>query len=205
MSGLVKERYVWYNRSGVPKNVNIDTLNREECVKPVRKTNFTKTGCRAHVRFVRAYGSTEFSLLDFQDKQNHELLPPEYMHLSKKYRQLKYAEQLFIFNASNANIVPTKAHQLYSNIKGCEENVNGTVDDFRNWKRDLNVYINESDSQMLVNKMEERKKYVPGFSFEYKIQGSQLHLIFWADEVAKCNYKEFNDIMSFDATYRTNR
>ena len=109
LSGLVKERYVWCSRSGVPKNVNIDTLNREDCVKPVRKTNFTKTGCRAHVRFLRVYGSNEFSLLDFQDKHNHEFLPPEYMHLSKKNRQLKYAEQLFIFNASNANIGPTKA------------------------------------------------------------------------------------------------
>ena len=86
-----------------------------------------------------------------------------------------------------------------------KKNVNGTVDDFRNWKRDLNVYINESDYQMLVNKMEERKKYVPGFSFECKIQGSQLHSIFWVDEVAKCNYKEFSNIMSFDATYITNR
>ncbi|XP_071708510.1 protein FAR-RED IMPAIRED RESPONSE 1-like [Rutidosis leptorrhynchoides] len=53
--------------------------------------------------------------------------------------------------------------------------------------------------------MEERKKYVPGFSFEYKLEKSQLHFIFWADEVAKCNYKEFSDVISFDATYRTNR
>ncbi|XP_071704523.1 protein FAR1-RELATED SEQUENCE 2-like [Rutidosis leptorrhynchoides] len=75
----------------------------------------------------------------------------------------------------------------------------------RNWKRDLNVFINATDSQMLVNKMEERKKYVPGFSFEYKLEKSQLHSIFWADEVAKCNYKEFSDVISFDATYRTNR
>ncbi|XP_071714396.1 protein FAR1-RELATED SEQUENCE 2-like [Rutidosis leptorrhynchoides] len=74
-----------------------------------------------------------------------------------------------------------------------------------NWKRDLNVFINATDSQMLVNKMEERKKYVPGFSFEYKLEKSQLHSIFWADEVAKCNYKEFSDVISFDATYRTNR
>ncbi|XP_071714646.1 protein FAR1-RELATED SEQUENCE 5-like [Rutidosis leptorrhynchoides] len=87
---------------------------------------------------------------------------------------------------------------------GSEKNVHGTVTDFRNWKRDLNVFINASDSHILVNKMEEWKKYVPGFSFEYKLEKSQLHSIFWADEVAKCNYKELSDIISFDGTYRTN-
>ncbi|XP_071695201.1 protein FAR1-RELATED SEQUENCE 3-like [Rutidosis leptorrhynchoides] len=117
---------------------------------------------------------------------------------------MKYAEQLFVYHSSVLNIGPTKAYEVYSNMKGSEKNVHGTVTDFRNWRRDLNVFINASDSQMLVNKMEEQKKYVPGFSFEYKLEKSQLHSIFWADEVAKCNYKEFSDIISFDATYRTN-
>ncbi|XP_071713953.1 uncharacterized protein [Rutidosis leptorrhynchoides] len=118
---------------------------------------------------------------------------------------MNYAEQLFVYHSSVSNIGPTKAYEVYSNMKGSEKNVHGTVTDFRNWRRDLNVFIYVSDSQMLVNKMEERKKYVPGFSFEYKLEKSQLHSIFWADEVAKCNYKEFSDIISFDATYRTNR
>nr|GEZ81882.1 protein FAR1-related sequence 5-like [Tanacetum cinerariifolium] len=29
--------------------------------------------------------------------------------------------------------------------------------------------------------------------------------MFWADEVAKCNYKEFGDIVSFDATFNSNK
>ncbi|XP_071689265.1 protein FAR1-RELATED SEQUENCE 6-like [Rutidosis leptorrhynchoides] len=46
-----------------------------------------------------------------------------------------------------------------------------------------------------------RRKYV---LTEYKLEKSQLHSIFWANEVAKCKYKEFSDIISFDAMYRTN-
>lgn len=203
VSGLVKQKYYLCNRAGTPKNMSMDTLENGE--KPIRKSNMERTGCRALVRFDWIYGTMNFRLVDFQEKHNHQLLPAEYRHLSKKERQLKYAEQLFIYNASISNIGPTKAHQLYSNMKGCEQNVNGTVDDFRNWKRDLNVYISDSDSQMLVNKMEERKKYIPGFCFEYRVLDSQLHSIFWSDEVAQYNYKEFGDIISFDATYRTNR
>ncbi|XP_071739598.1 protein FAR1-RELATED SEQUENCE 6-like [Rutidosis leptorrhynchoides] len=83
---------------------------------------------------------------------------------------MKYAEQLFVYHSSVSNIGPTKVYEVYSNMKGSEKNVHGTVTDFRNWRRDLNVFINASDSQMLVNKMEEWKKYVPGFSFEYNMK-----------------------------------
>lgn len=199
-SGKIKQKYFICNRAGVPKKVSMDTL-----VNDTRRSSVESTGCRARVRFDWIYDTENFILADFQKHHNHEMIPQEYKHLSKKERKLKYAEQLFVYNASIANIGPTKAHQIYSNMKGSYEDVNGTVDDFRNWKRDLNVFINESDSQMLVNKMEERKKYIPGFSFEYKLEESELHSIFWADEVARVNYEEFSDIMSFDATYRTNR
>ncbi|GKC98107.1 zinc finger, SWIM-type containing protein [Tanacetum coccineum] len=65
--------------------------------------------------------------------------------------------------------------------------------------------LGESDAQMLINKMENRKKFVPNFTFHYLVENSELVAMFWADEVAKCNYKEFGDIISFDATFRTNK
>ena len=67
------------------------------------------------------------------------------------------------------------------------------------------MFIGESDAQMLINKMENRKMYVPNFTFQYKVENSELVAFFWVDEVAKCNYKEFGDIVSFDATFRCNK
>nr|GEU52149.1 protein FAR1-related sequence 5-like [Tanacetum cinerariifolium] len=63
----------------------------------------------------------------------------------------------------------------------------------------------ESDAQMLINKMENRKMYVPNFTFQCRVENSELVAMFWADEVAKCNYKEFGDIVSFDATFNSNK
>ncbi|GJW18643.1 zinc finger, SWIM-type containing protein [Tanacetum coccineum] len=37
------------------------------------------------------------------------------------------------------------------------------------------------------------------------VENSELVAMFWADEVDKCNYKEFGDIISFDATFQTNK
>ena len=33
----------------------------------------------------------------------------------------------------------------------------------------------------------------------------RLDALFWADDTSKLQYKEFGDVVSFDATFRTNR
>ena len=53
--------------------------------------------------------------------------------------------------------------------------------------------------------MSERKKYVPNFTFEAKLHGTQLNAIFWANESAKYNFSQFGDVVSVDATFNTNR
>ncbi|GKB53823.1 FAR1-related sequence 5-like protein [Tanacetum coccineum] len=111
-----------------------------------------------------------------------------------------YAE----IRATTNKIGATRAHNLLSSMKGGYEYVHGTTDDFKNHQRDVNVFIGESDAQMLINKMENRKMYVPNFTFQYKVENSEFVAMFWADEVAKCNYKEFGDIVSFDATFNSN-
>ncbi|GJY03950.1 FAR1-related sequence 5-like protein [Tanacetum coccineum] len=117
-------------------------------------------------------------------------------------------EKMFVVKALTMRLGATRAHNLYSKIskmKGGEPYVHGTSDDFKNHIRDVNAFIGESDAQMLIPKMENRKKFVPNFTFQYKVENSELVTMFWADEVDKCNYKEFEDIISFDATFRTNK
>nr|GEV35025.1 protein FAR1-related sequence 5-like [Tanacetum cinerariifolium] len=46
--------------------------------------------------------------------------------------------------------------------------------------------------------------YVSNLTFQYKVENNELVAMFWADEVSKCNYKEFGDIVSFDATFNSN-
>nr|GFB20798.1 protein FAR1-related sequence 5-like [Tanacetum cinerariifolium] len=63
----------------------------------------------------------------------------------------------------------------------------------------------DSDAQILIHKMENRKKHVSDFSFDYLVENAELSNIFWADEVSKYNYREFGDVVSFDATFKTNK
>ncbi|GKE29027.1 FAR1-related sequence 5-like protein, partial [Tanacetum coccineum] len=94
---------------------------------------------------------------------------------------------------------------IYCNKEGIPKGINvDTLDPEYSDKQKRNTTTHvtgESDAQMLINKMENRKMYVPNFTFQYRVENSELVAMFWADEVAKCNYKEFGDILSFDATF----
>ncbi|GKB53894.1 RNA-directed DNA polymerase, eukaryota, partial [Tanacetum coccineum] len=79
--------------------------------------------------------------------------------LSKAERKLTYNEQLFIIKA------------------------------FKNFTRGVNCFIGDSDAQMLITRMEQRQEFTKDFSFDYFVEDVELCGLFWADEVAKFNYK----------------
>nr|KAJ0198932.1 hypothetical protein LSAT_V11C600317850 [Lactuca sativa] len=71
--------------------------------------------------------------------------------------------------------------------------------------RDLNCFISGTNAHMLVDKMTNGTKNVPNFSFDFRVENKQLNAIFWTDKTSQINYKEFGDVVSFDATFRSNR
>ncbi|GJT34843.1 FAR1-related sequence 5-like protein [Tanacetum coccineum] len=204
-SGAVQYKYIYCNKEGVPKGINVDTLDLEYNDKQKRNTTTHVTGCKARIRLVRNTVNGRYKLEQFQPKHNHMLIPKEYKHFTKKQRKMNQSEKMFVVKAATNKIGVTHAHNLLCSMKGGYEYVHGTTGDFKNHQRDANVFIGESDTQMLINKMENRKMYVPNFTFQYRVEKSELVAMFWADEVAKCNYKEFGDIVSFDATFNNNK
>ncbi|GKC03713.1 FAR1-related sequence 5-like protein [Tanacetum coccineum] len=163
-SGLVRSKYVMCNREGVPKDININTLDLENSDKQVRNTRHRITDCKARIKVDLHPVSGKYAITKFVCKHNHQMILKHYKHLTKKQRKMTQAEKMFVFKASTMKLGATRAHNLYSS---------------------------ESDAQMLINKMENRKKFVPNFTFQYKVENSELVALFWADEVDKCNYKEF--------------
>ncbi|KAF5806235.1 putative MULE transposase domain, FHY3/FAR1 family [Helianthus annuus] len=86
------------------------------------------------------------------------------------------------------------------------ENVGATVDDCKNFRKRINSYIGEYDADMVINRMTDKKQYLADYSFEYSVDdGKRLTGLFWADGLCNLNYMEFGDVISFDATFKTNR
>ncbi|XP_035845234.1 protein FAR1-RELATED SEQUENCE 7-like [Helianthus annuus] len=59
---------------------------------------------------------------------------------------------------------------------------------------------------MVINRLTDKKQYLVDFSFEYSVDDDKrLTGLFWADGLCKRNFMEFGDVISFDATFKTNR
>ncbi|KAL7587541.1 hypothetical protein Lser_V15G38952 [Lactuca serriola] len=59
---------------------------------------------------------------------------------------------------------------------------------------------------MVVDILTNRKLCFSNFSIEVqKDVDDHLTRLFWADDTSKANYKEFGDVLSFDATYQTKK
>ncbi|CAI9294480.1 unnamed protein product [Lactuca saligna] len=96
------------------------------------------------------------------------------------------------------------AHNLRASLRGGYEFVKPKVVDYKNLKRDINKVIGYKDAQMIVNTMNDRRAQYPNYSFEFNCQDDVFDCMFWADEMEKAYYAEFGDVISFDATFRTN-
>ncbi|GJT26506.1 FAR1-related sequence 9-like protein [Tanacetum coccineum] len=203
--GYVKTKYLVCNREGCPKEVWLNTLDPKKNDRQVRSSNFRVCGCKARVQFDMVQKTLKYRLVVFDLEHNHELDRIEYKYLSKAKRKLTYNEQLFIIKAANSNIGAVRAHNLYSSLKGSSSLVHGTQTEFKNFTCGVNCFIRDSDAQMLITRFEERQEFTKGFSFDYFVEDAELCGLFWADEVVKYNYIEFGDIVSFDATYKTNK
>nr|GEX39813.1 FAR1 DNA binding domain-containing protein [Tanacetum cinerariifolium] len=102
-------------------------------------------------------------------------------------------------------IGPTVAHRLKVALMGGYDKVRRTLDDYRKFKHAVNIFIRDRDSQMIVEKMNNRQHHVLEFSFEHHVFHDELVSVFWADETMKCNYVVFGDVVSFDDTFKTNK
>ncbi|XP_076958363.1 protein FAR1-RELATED SEQUENCE 5-like [Bidens hawaiensis] len=150
-------------------------------------------------------GTIVFRVYEFVELQNHALLSTNRMEFSKKRRRLGFSERHFIQKLSLNKIGPNIAHNLQCSLKGGSHNVHDTKTDFKNAARDSRLFITDRDAQMLVDTLKARSENLPNFSFDFKIVGCELRSVFWADDVSKCNYAAFGDVLGFDATYRTNK
>ncbi|XP_019161008.1 PREDICTED: protein FAR1-RELATED SEQUENCE 5-like [Ipomoea nil] len=91
-------------------------------------------------------------------------------------------------------------------LVGGVANVGATKQDFKNYKREMLEFMREGDAQMVISKYLAKKADDKNMFFDYEMnEQDNLALLFWADGVARQNYGAFGDVVSFDATYQTNR
>ncbi|XP_021975348.1 protein FAR1-RELATED SEQUENCE 5-like [Helianthus annuus] len=105
-----------------------------------------------------------------------------------------------IWELGTLNLGPVKAFHIMRKRYGGFEKVGAMVD------AQINSYIGEYDADMVINRLTDKKEYLVDFSFEYSVgEDKRLTGLFWADGLCKRNFMEFRDVISFDATFKTNK
>ncbi|XP_052626923.1 protein FAR1-RELATED SEQUENCE 5-like [Lactuca sativa] len=186
---------------GFDKKKSCDTLGTSG-VRRKQNSNSRAIGCQAKIIFESVYGTPDYKVFQFDELHDH---PLEKRSDLKKARQMSYSEKDFIVRASTSKIGPTMAHKLRASLRGGYEFVKTKVVDYKNLRRDINRVIAYKDAQMIVNTMNDRRAHYPNYAFEFNCQDDVLDCMFWADEMEKAYYAEFGDVISFDATFRTNK
>ncbi|PWA59926.1 zinc finger, SWIM-type, MULE transposase domain, FHY3/FAR1 family [Artemisia annua] len=111
--------------------VNVSALTKGK--KPFRKNTSCKTDCLAFMR-VRKIEGDGYEVYWFVKENNHPLV----------------SQQHFLMQESNSNVGPVRDFKLMKEIYGGFENVEATVADCKNFRRDMNVFIGHRDAQMAV-------------------------------------------------------
>ncbi|GJT34502.1 FAR1-related sequence 5-like protein [Tanacetum coccineum] len=154
-SGIPSRKYLLCNKEGLPNGVNKDTMSEETSEN--RSGSIIRTGCLARAKFKINVTHTAYVLYEFEEAHNHTFVPKAYRNLTKKRKQMTHPEQIFVQQLGITSIGATRAHHLYASTHGGYELVNSTETEYRNHKRDLNTHIGDSDAQMLITKLTNRK------------------------------------------------
>nr|GEW10334.1 hypothetical protein [Tanacetum cinerariifolium] len=128
------------------------------------------------------------------------------MIFMKNSRNIGYTKQHFLYQVSNANFGPAIGFRLMKQIHRGFDMVSVMVNDCKNKNQKICVFIGDRDAQMAIEKLLSQKLHSLRFYANYyKGDDDRLVGLFWADEEAIRNYATFGDIVSFDATFRSNK
>ncbi|KAL4573725.1 hypothetical protein LXL04_020541 [Taraxacum kok-saghyz] len=194
-------KYVICSRSGKAEESSSNSLK----VKQKRKYPSQMMDCRAKIGFKVIDDTGRWFVNSFEPVHNHELYTKSTVHMSRSMRQLDHYDKTLIWQLNKANVGAVQAHGIVTGFKGGVDKQGAKKVNYKNFARDLNCYMKDTDASLMFNLLENRADSIPGFSFYHLLEGSELRGVFWADSIAKRNYKEFSDVISFDATYRTNK
>ncbi|KAH6763030.1 hypothetical protein C2S52_020463 [Perilla frutescens var. hirtella] len=199
--GTIIWKYVLCSCEGV-KNTSVDF---GESSKKKRRRVSKRNCCMARIG-LKYIGCDGYSVGLFEERHTHSLVRDIHREFMNLNRNIDPSHQMFILNCARVNIGPVTTFRLFKEVVGGYSNIGCTAVDFKNFSRDLKAYVVGVDVQMMLDKMFKRHELCSAFTFDYEvIKDDQLRCVFWADPISRRSFSLFGDVVSFDATYRTNR
>ncbi|XP_076914823.1 protein FAR1-RELATED SEQUENCE 5-like [Bidens hawaiensis] len=208
-NGFIQYKYFICSKEGSKPQKKFDSLeefHQGKKQKKYRNRPSIRTGCLAQIPLCSTDGGKSYKINKFIEEHNHTLISQEDMHFLPSSRNLTVMQQKRLYSLSTLNLGPVRSFNILRTIYGGFDDVGVTAADCKNYKRNINCDIGEFDAEMIVQRLLNKKEYFHDFSFDYTVDESGcLTGLFWADELCKKNFLTFSDVISFDATFNTNK
>ncbi|XP_074291894.1 protein FAR1-RELATED SEQUENCE 5-like [Silene latifolia] len=202
----IKSKLVICNREGfahkTPSKDRDDGLVGENSQRIFRVTT---VGCKSRIRL---YIKNGLLLIDrFHEGHNHDLISLKDREFQKLSRNITDYHKMIIVSNSRLKIGATKTYRICKEQVNGFENIGASLNDFKNFHRDVKCFIHERDGQLFVDQFKEMTETRIGFYFDYDLDddGDLVGPYGRASLAARDIYKFFGDAVSFDPTYSTNK
>ncbi|XP_074291246.1 protein FAR1-RELATED SEQUENCE 5-like [Silene latifolia] len=199
--GEIKSKLLVCNREGFKYKKEIERSGRQD---GLRKHKVRRVGCKARIRL---FLKNEGLFIDrFHAGHNHELISARDREFQKLSCNLTDYHKMIILYNYRLKIGATKTYKMLKEHVNGFENIGASLNDFKNFHRNVKCYIHERDGQLFIDHFKEMAVNKEGFFFDYDVDSDgSLSRAIWADSAARRNYSAFGDCVSFNPTYTTNK
>ena len=106
---------------------------------------------------------------------------------------------------SRVNKGPVLTFRMFKEYVRGYKNIGASLQDFKNFHRDLKKFIKHSDGEMIIETLMNKKRLCSSFYFDFEVdEKGRISKLFWADPVSIKNFLLFGDMTSFDTTFNKN-
>ncbi|KAK1396112.1 hypothetical protein POM88_005975 [Heracleum sosnowskyi] len=184
-----------------------NNVNDGSCSNVVKRRRTVSQRCGCKAKIVVKYTSLDrFFVLSFVETHNHPLATETGRQFLRANREMSLGLRTLVFGAAKVNIGNNKSFSFAKELMGGYSNVGATLRDFRNLDRDLKCYVGERDGQMMIEKFKVMQETSASFYYAYDVDpAGHLMKLFWADAIGRRNFEIYGDVVSFDATFDTNK
>ncbi|XP_021726157.1 protein FAR1-RELATED SEQUENCE 5-like [Chenopodium quinoa] len=163
-----KEGYVTNNKKG-------DKQVEGACL---RKKTVKRVGYPTKIKF-RFCNGGHYMVYSFHESHSHPFPTPITRQVTKYEVGLNFSHKKFIFDNSKLNIGVVMSYRIMKELCGGFKNVKGSKNDFKNFSRDLKVYISNVDGYDDAIGIRDYQLFGDSLSFDSTYDTNKYSLVFW--------------------------
>ncbi|XP_057771218.1 protein FAR1-RELATED SEQUENCE 5-like [Salvia miltiorrhiza] len=176
---------------------------------PVCKRQSYRCNCKAKLRVCRDDIESPWKVTIFYNEHNHELLDPSESYLLRSARNMSQSKKTLLIALTSSGIGVSRAYRFMEIEAGCRANVGFLRKDAYNElnrERRRMSKVPNADVNRLLEYFTDKGLSDPSFYWKVKVDDDgRLKNLYFRDTRCLVDYQHFGDVISVDATYKTNK